>query len=72
MASIFPLNFGDISLLFAVTAITLLVASEMISPYYGAANLRIDRKRLKNAAMAMSTLFLATVAIRIATLISGL
>lgn len=65
----FPLGLWDISLLLAVTAIILLIASELLSPYYGRANLKISKKRLKNAAITTSILFLATVAIRIITII---
>jgi hypothetical protein len=61
----FPLNFWDISLLLAITAIILLITSEMLSPYHGKINISIDRKKLRNAAFAVSILFLATVAIRI-------
>jgi hypothetical protein len=60
-----PLTMSDISLLLAVESIVLLVTSELISPYYGAANLKIRKKRLRNAAIAMSVLFLVTVAARI-------
>jgi hypothetical protein len=65
----FPLNFWDISLLLAITAIILLITSEMLSPYHGKINIRINRKKLKNAAFAVSILFLATVAIRIISII---
>jgi len=65
----FPLGLWDISLLLAVTAIILLVASELLSPYYGRANLKINKKRLKNAAITTSILFLATVAIRVISII---
>ena len=62
----FPLYLSDISLLLAVESIVLLITSELISPYYGAVNLKISKKKLRNAAVAMSTLFLVTVATRIA------
>jgi hypothetical protein len=65
----FPLSFWDISLWLAITAIILLIASELISPYYGRTNLLINKKRLQNVALTVSTLFLITVAIRIATII---
>jgi len=65
----FPLTFWDISLLLAITAIILLITSEMLSPYHGKINIRIDKKKLKNAAFAVSILFLATVAIRIVNII---
>lgn len=71
MTQAFPLSLLDASLVFAVAAIVLLVTSEIISPYYGGASLRIDKRRLKNAALAMSALFLFTVAIRIVSVIFG-
>jgi hypothetical protein len=61
----FPLSFWDINLWLAITAIILLITSELISPYYGKTRLLINKKRLKNVALAMSILFLITVAIRI-------
>jgi len=61
----FPLTFNDISLWLAITAIILLITSELISPYYGKTNLLINKKRLKQTALAIGTLFLITVAIRI-------
>ena len=65
----FPLSFWDISLWLAVTAIILLITSELISPYYGKTNILINKRRLRNVAIIVSTLFLITVAIRIATII---
>ena len=65
----FTLSFWDISLWLAVTAIILLITSELISPYYGKTNLLINKKRLRNVALTVSTLFLITVAIRIITII---
>lgn len=66
----FPLNFWDFSLLTAITAIILLITSEMLSPHYGRVNIKINRKRLKNAAFAVSIIFLATVAIRIVNILT--
>jgi hypothetical protein len=65
----FPLGLWDISLLLAVTAIILLITSELLSPYYGRANLKINKKRLRNAAITTSALFLATVAMRVIAII---
>ena len=66
----FPLTFWDISLWLAVTAIILLITSELISPYYGKTNLLINKKKLRNIATITATLFLITVAIRIYTIIT--
>jgi len=65
----FPLNFWDFSLLTAITAIILLITSEMLSPYYGKVNIKINRKPIKNAAVTISIIFLATVAIRIVNIL---
>ena len=65
----FPLPFEDISMWLAITAIILLITSELISPRYGKTNLVINKKRLQNAALTVSTLFLITVAIRVANII---
>ena len=65
----FPLDISDMSLLFALTAIALLIASELLSPLYGKANLKISRNRLRNSALTFSILFLTTVAIRIVSII---
>lgn len=61
----FPLSFWDIGLWLAVTAIILLVTAELISPYYRKTSLMVDRKRLRQAALTLSILFIATVIIRI-------
>ena len=61
----FPLSFWDISLWLAITAIVLLITSELISPYYGRMNLPINKRRLKNASISLGVLFIITVAIRI-------
>lgn len=66
-----PLSFWDISLWLAVTAITLLITAELISPYYGQTNLLINKKKLKNAALTTGILFLITVAIRIYGIITA-
>jgi uncharacterized membrane protein len=65
----FPLGLSDINLWLAIVAIILLVASQMLSPRYGKINIDIDRKKLENVAFAVSILFLATVAMRIISII---
>ena len=68
----FPLSFWDLSLWLAVTAIILLITSELISPYYGRTNLLVNTKRLRNVALTVSILFLITVAIRIYGIIASM
>jgi hypothetical protein len=68
----FPLSLWDISLWLAVTAIVLLITSEILSSQrYGRINIRIDKKKLHNVAIVVSIVFLATVAIRIINMLSS-
>ena len=68
----FPLSFWDISLWLAVTAAILLITSEIISPYYGGTSLLINKKRLRSVAFSISTMFLITVVLRIAEVITSI
>jgi len=61
----FPLSMSDISLWLAVTAIILLIASELLSAtteYAG--NIVIERKRLRLVALALGVGFMITVIMR--------
>jgi len=62
---LFPLTIWDISLWLAVTAILLLATSELISPHYGKTSLIIEKRRLRQVALLLGTLFMITVLIRI-------
>jgi len=68
---LFSISFTDLSLLFAVGAIILLISAELTSPYYGLTNLIISNKKLKNIAMAISTLFLGTVVVQLIVIITN-
>ena len=65
----FPLDFWDISLLIAVLSVILLITSELISINLGKINILINKKKLKNSAIAASMLFLVTFILRIAGVI---
>jgi hypothetical protein len=65
----FPLSFQDWSLWLAITATILLVTSEILSPYYGKLKIYINKKRLRNVALATWIVLLITFAVRIANLI---
>lgn len=61
----FPLTVSDVGLWLAVTAIVLLIASELLlssMPYL--ADIVIDKKRLRLTALALGIGFLATVVMR--------
>jgi hypothetical protein len=66
-----PLTFTDISLLFMVGAIVLLITAELASPYYGQTKLIINRQKLKNAAYATGAIFLITAVINVIIIISS-
>lgn len=61
----FPLDLWDISTLMATATTILFITSELVSPYYRTANLKINRGRLRNAAFLTLILFLATITVRI-------
>lgn len=61
----FPLNFTDITIWLAAVALILIVASETLMQYSRAMGVQINRKRLRNIALAVSVLFLTTAAIRV-------
>jgi hypothetical protein len=65
----FPLGLWDIGLWLAIASIILLITSEILSQRYGKINININKKRLRNASLAVSTLFLATVAMRVIDII---
>ena len=61
----FPLSLWDISLWIAVTAIILLVTSEVIGPYsdyFG--DFVIEKTRLRLAALVLGAAFMVTVILR--------
>ena len=62
----FPLTLWDISLWIAVTAIILLVTSELLAPYsdiFG--DFVIEKTRIRLTALALGAAFMATVALRV-------
>ena len=63
-----PYTFADISLLIVMMAIILRFTAEMSSPHYGLTNLIINKRKLRNAAFALSILFFVVVAIEIISL----
>lgn len=63
---IFPLDLGELSILLAIIAITLLVTSETLSSYR---KMRFNRKRLMRAGIVLSILFLITIGIKIIDII---
>jgi len=67
-----PLSFWDLSLWIAVTAIILLVTSELLSPYYGRTSIIVNKKRLRMVALSLGILFMITVFIRVSEILFSL
>jgi len=67
-----PLSFWDLSLWIAVTAIILLVTSELLSPYYGRTSIIVNKKRLRMVSLSLGILFMLTVIIRVYEILSSL
>jgi hypothetical protein len=65
------LTFTDVSLLFAVGSIVLLITAELSSTYYGQTTLIINRRKLKRAAYVSGIIFLITAAVSIITILIG-
>jgi hypothetical protein len=67
----FPLSLSDMSILFGVLALLLLVTSTLLSSRHGKVRILINKKRLSQVATVVAILFLITVAIRIVDVILG-
>jgi len=67
-----PLSFWDLSLWIAVTAIILLVTSELLSPHYGRTSIIVNKKRLRMVALSLGILFMLTVFIRVSEILFSL
>jgi len=64
----FPLSFSDISLWLAVTAIILLITSELTSRYIDQlGDFMIEKTRLRQAALFLGIAFMFTVLLRVTT-----
>ena len=62
----FPLTMSDISLWLAVTAIILLITSELLFTSTGTlGNIVINKKRIRLLALGLGLAFLATVVMRV-------
>lgn len=59
----------QLSLMLALMASTLIVSSELFMHYYGKAEVHLSKKRLNRAAWLVSAVFLATIVLRVITLL---
>ena len=61
----FPLSATEIMTWLGATAFTLLVTSEIISPWYGQIGLFIDKRKFKGVAIFFFAVFLVSVFIQV-------
>lgn len=55
----------QLSVLLAIVSSTLIIVSELLSAYYGSVNVRVNRKRLNQAAAITTVLFFVTMIFRV-------
>jgi hypothetical protein len=60
----FPLDFWDISLVFAIVSFVLLLLSTLMSSYTGNLAILLDKEKLEKAAIVFLILFLVSVMIK--------
>jgi len=61
----FPLSFWDISLWLAITALILLLTTELIVQSHGKTKFPIKKKKLRNATYLIGISFIFTIILRI-------
>lgn len=66
---IFGVNLWELSIMLALMAATLIVYSELLMFYYGKADVLLNKKRLNQAALLVTSLFFATIALKVAVLL---
>jgi len=65
----FNVSLWDIGLWLGVSAVILLITSELLAPYYGRSKIAMDVKRLRTVAIAAGITFLIIAIVRISTII---
>jgi hypothetical protein len=65
-----PISISDLNLLLGLSAIFLLITSELSSFRYGRINLAVNKKKLRAIAHSSGILFFLTVVIRIIGMVS--
>jgi hypothetical protein len=59
----------ELSIMLALMAATLIISSELLMFYYGKVDARLNKKRLNQAALLVTGLFFATIALKVAGLL---
>jgi hypothetical protein len=66
-----PLDFTDAGILLAISAILLLITSQILPTFSTSLDSPITKRRLDNAAIIVGMMFLGTVIIRVVGIIQG-
>jgi len=67
----FNFSFWDLALWLAASSLVMLVASELLVPYFGRKTVLIDAKKLRIVAIIFSLASIFTVGVRVLSLTSG-
>ena len=67
----FNFSFWDLALWLAASSLVMLVASELLAPYFGRKTVLIDAKKLRIVAIIFSLASIFTVGVRVLSLSSG-
>ncbi|TLY01467.1 MAG: hypothetical protein E6K92_08345 [Thaumarchaeota archaeon] len=67
----FNFSFWDLALWLAASSVVMLVASELLAPYFGRKTVLIDAKKLRIVAIIFSLASIFTVGVRVLSLSSG-
>jgi hypothetical protein len=67
----FDFTFWDLALWFATSSLIMLVASELLAPYFGRKKILLDTNKLRMVAIAFSLAFIFTVGVRVLSLAQG-
>jgi len=66
---VFELSLWDIGLWCGVSSATILAATEVVSPYYGRVNIRLNTGKLRIVGILFGISFLAILSIKFGTII---
>ena len=67
----FNFSFWDLALWLAASSVVMLVASELLAPYFGRKTVLIDAKKLRIVAIIFSLASIFTIGVRVLSLTSG-
>jgi len=67
---IMPINLDNMSTLFAISSLILLLTYEFVIPFFGRSHILVSKERIRRTTFLMGILFLFTVVIKIMQVLS--